>query len=288
MMSFCKKTVHSLLSLSQSTSTSDYPSHHHHHCRHIPSISGCFCLIAGDTPKNPNVVVLESATIKPTSTPVACKKDSTTFVSNGSCTESLGFESSDYLMEESLKEEELWWSKSTSVRSRWKTTVEKIRTQETNFPPPLPSLNQNGQPSFYLKPLRRNGRLELTEVRIERPDIFKASRQDGRLRLQLVKSEPQHPSPPYQDCDQLEEQEPLPLSSPPPPPPPPPHHHHHHQQEKEEEIIGKQGEDEISEEEEEEEGRRLRQWNLEGIRWRCQEMNNHRPHHHLLYGATIV
>ncbi|XP_043720941.1 uncharacterized protein LOC122668441, partial [Telopea speciosissima] len=220
MMSFCKKTVHSILSLSQSTSTiSDYPSHHHG-CL-FPSTTGCFCLIAGDAQKPPNVFVLESAAIKRISTPTACKKDSATFellnnVCNWSCTESLGFESSDYPMEESLEEEELLRSRSMAARSRWKTTVAKVRTQKTNFPPPLPSLNQKGQPCFYLKPLRRNGRLELTEVRIERPEIFMASRQDGRLRLQLIRSEPQHPCPPYQDCDQLGEEEPFPI----------PHHHH--------------------------------------------------------------
>ncbi|KAJ4954304.1 hypothetical protein NE237_011087 [Protea cynaroides] len=289
MMSFCKKKVHSFLSLSNSTSTdtSESPSHHYHHCSPIPFIYGCFCVIARDTQKPSNV--LESDAIKTISSSTACKKDSITFLDNvgnglnASCTESLGFESSDYPMEESLEEEELRRSKSTAVQSMWKTSVAKVRKQKTNFPPPLPSLNQNGQPSFYLKPLRRNGRLELTEVRIERPDIFKAVRQDGRLRLQLIRSEPQHPPPPYQDDDQIEEQDPLPLPSSPPPPT--------HDEEEEETI---EEEDEISQEEEEEEeedeiegGKILRQWKLDGIRWRCQELNNHRPNH-LLFGATIV
>ncbi|RZB87461.1 lateral signaling target protein 2 homolog [Glycine soja] len=54
------------------------------------------------------------------------------------------------------------------------------------FPPPLSSLNGNGQPSFILVPVRKNGRLQLTKVRIKRPKILYATRQDGRLRLLLV------------------------------------------------------------------------------------------------------
>ncbi|KAI5424245.1 hypothetical protein KIW84_030445, partial [Lathyrus oleraceus] len=55
-----------------------------------------------------------------------------------------------------------------------------------SFPPPIPSLNRNGKPSFYLRPVRKDGRLELTEVRIHRPDILHASRHDGRLTLHLI------------------------------------------------------------------------------------------------------
>ncbi|KAJ4968498.1 hypothetical protein NE237_015199 [Protea cynaroides] len=169
-------------SLPISRSTSQSPSHHH-----------C-CIIlsnARDTQKPPNV--MESATIKST----AGKKDSSTCglffkdpckMGNGlltSCTEGLGFESPDHSIEESLKEE-LLRSGTTVERSRWETTVAKVRRQDTKFPPPLSSLNQNGQRCFYLKSVRRNGRLELTEVRIQRPEVLRASRQDGRLRLQTT------------------------------------------------------------------------------------------------------
>ncbi|KAL6146652.1 hypothetical protein ACLB2K_057330 [Fragaria x ananassa] len=56
----------------------------------------------------------------------------------------------------------------------------------TKFPPPISSLNKNGHPNFYLRPVRKDGRLELTEVRIHRPEILRAHREDGRLRLHLI------------------------------------------------------------------------------------------------------
>ncbi|CAA7047167.1 unnamed protein product [Microthlaspi erraticum] len=39
---------------------------------------------------------------------------------------------------------------------------------------------------FYFWPVRKDGRLELTQVMIDRTDIFHASREDERLRLHLV------------------------------------------------------------------------------------------------------
>ncbi|XP_043708347.1 protein FAF-like, chloroplastic [Telopea speciosissima] len=189
-MGFFKKTINTFLGRSHSK---DYPTTSHQHCGHIPPNSGCFCLIDGDTQKRPNVV--ESNAIKSTSNPTSGKKDSSTCsflfdnASNGfsgslpSCTESLGFESSDHPMEESLVEELSRSRSTTTARSRWKTTVAKVRKQDKKFPPPLTSMNQNGQRNFYLKPVRMNGRLELTEVSIRRPEVFRACREDGRLRL---------------------------------------------------------------------------------------------------------
>jgi hypothetical protein len=72
-----------------------------------------------------------------------------------------------------------------------------------SFPPPLTSLNRNGKPSFYLRPVRKDGRLELTEVRIHRPDILHASRHDGRLTLHLI------PDPDQEEDDDDEEEEEL-------------------------------------------------------------------------------
>ena len=65
------------------------------------------------------------------------------------------------------------------------------------FPPPLTSLNRYGWPSFILRPVRKNGRLELTEVKIHRPEILRASRENGRLTIHLVK---------YADDDREEEE----------------------------------------------------------------------------------
>ncbi|GMI64206.1 hypothetical protein HRI_000089900 [Hibiscus trionum] len=79
-----------------------------------------------------------------------------------SCTENLGFESfNDDSYTEFCEEE---------IKDRWrnkKRRGEEKRSEDKRnkkFPPPLPSLNQNGQPCFYLRPVRENGRLELTEI----------------------------------------------------------------------------------------------------------------------------
>lgn len=105
-----------------------------------------------------------------------------------SCTESLGFESSDErrvndrtdVKVNSDEKDEIW---------RRKMMMKKAESRGNcmrSFPPPIPLLNRNGKPSFYLRPVRKDGRLELTEVRIHRPDILHASRHDGRLTLHLI------------------------------------------------------------------------------------------------------
>ncbi|KAG4908574.1 hypothetical protein AAZX31_20G217200 [Glycine max] len=66
----------------------------------------------------------------------------------------------------------------------WRKT--RVTEGKGNFPPPLSSLNGNGQPSFILVPVRKNGRLQLSKVRIKKPKILYATRQDGRLKLFLV------------------------------------------------------------------------------------------------------
>lgn len=110
-----------------------------------------------------------------------------------SCTESLGFESSDerrvddqieglnFEMGDSRRES------SFGGNSKWKR--EHVRREVKKFPPPLSSLDQNGKPTFFLRPVRKDGRLELQEVKISRPEILFASREDGRLRLHLISSE---------------------------------------------------------------------------------------------------
>lgn len=62
------------------------------------------------------------------------------------------------------------------------------------FPPPLPSIARNGQPCVFLKPLRKDGRFMLQEVKAPRQEFLHASRQDGRLRLQLVRNDDDHSS----------------------------------------------------------------------------------------------
>ncbi|GMI94522.1 hypothetical protein HRI_003121500 [Hibiscus trionum] len=73
-------------------------------------------------------------------------------------------------------------------RGRWrsKNTRDEIERCKKRFPPPLPWLNEKGQPCFYLKAVRKNGRLELTEVKIQRPESLRAMRVDGRLKLYFL------------------------------------------------------------------------------------------------------
>ncbi|XP_052180497.1 uncharacterized protein LOC127793801 [Diospyros lotus] len=104
-----------------------------------------------------------------------------------SCTESLGFESSD----ERRFECQIGGIQSGGqlVASR---TIKCRRaasksTEVKKFPPPISSLDHNGRPTFLLRSVRRDGRLELAGVKIERPEILHASREDGRLRLHLIR-----------------------------------------------------------------------------------------------------
>ncbi|XP_012476626.1 protein FANTASTIC FOUR 3 [Gossypium raimondii] len=118
-----------------------------------------------------------------------------------SCTESIGLESCEerrilvddddddndhhyhqQMVEFCERERDRWRKKRSNGKMRIERNYSKL------FPPPLSSLNENGQPCFYLKPVRKDGRLELTEVKIQRPDILHAVRENGRLRLHLFRS----------------------------------------------------------------------------------------------------
>ncbi|GFY94840.1 hypothetical protein Acr_10g0002250 [Actinidia rufa] len=156
-----------------------------HHSRNIPSpATGLASVTSSDnTRKSANVV--ESAAIKPTpSTTEAAAAKQPPFAAarrkdpggigfldevggsvDGltSCTESLGFESSD----ERLTGEET--SSRTTSKKRRRVAEYKADEAKT-FPPPLSSLSRNGKPTFFLRPVRRDGRLELTEVKIDRQE----------------------------------------------------------------------------------------------------------------------
>ncbi|KAG4913959.1 hypothetical protein JHK84_054410 [Glycine max] len=158
---------------------------HHHRYRHPVLGLG---LATREAHRPPNV--LESAMLRPTAPPPSEKRviiGSVDDVVTGlaSCTESLGFESSDEIHnnndnccdEKENCDDEIWRRRTMKAEGRG-----KVRS----FPPPLSSLNRNGKPSFYLRPVRKDGRLELTEVRIQRSEILHASRHNGRLTLRLV------------------------------------------------------------------------------------------------------
>ncbi|XP_047152481.1 protein FANTASTIC FOUR 1-like [Vigna umbellata] len=239
--------------------TSTDTCHHHHHYHHHPLLG--LGLATTDVHRPPNV--LESAMLKPNSDVPRPKKtqigsldeEVVCFVSGlASCTETLGCESSDQI-HSNCEDEDVIDGEKISRRRTVKTEGRgKVRT----FPPPLSSLNRNGKPSFYLRPVRKDGRLELTEVRIERPEILHAWRENGRLTLRLV-------------SDLEEEEEDI------------------EEEEKEEE------EEEIEEEEKGIEEENVGEWRLrssEGLR-RCHEMVNHHHHHHVhgsmrMCGISIV
>ncbi|KAF9607130.1 hypothetical protein IFM89_032352 [Coptis chinensis] len=164
----------------------------------LPSSATSAGLISITTDHQKPTNILEAASIKPptnTTSPTA-KKDSSmldeissaTGLVDGlsSCTESLGFESSEQ-MEDSILE--------TSTRSKTlvKPVEDRVRCRDlvSKFPPPLSSMRVNNghYSTSFLKPVREHGRLVLTQVTIKRPEIFNASRGNGRLRLQLINQE---------------------------------------------------------------------------------------------------
>jgi hypothetical protein len=177
------------------------------------------------------------------------------------CTESLGFESSD---ERRFDDDNELCSRviSTINKVKWREFGEKKKAKK--FPPPLSSLNHNGRPNFFLKPVRKDGRLELTEVRIDRHEILRASRQDGRLRLHLVEDE---------EFPVVEEE--------------------YEPEQEQEEYLEEEKEGELEEEEmvvkenneEESAGELGFRVNKEGLRIRCHELvvdhhNDYHHHHH--------
>uniref|UniRef100_A0A5B6Z2A9 Putative SPX and EXS domain-containing protein 5-like n=1 Tax=Davidia involucrata TaxID=16924 RepID=A0A5B6Z2A9_DAVIN len=208
MMSFCKKSVHSFLNFANSSETVTVESRRH--CSNIiPSPAGggglSFITLSGDIQRPANVV--ESAAVKSAPSSPKIHHGGIGFLDyvggsvDGliSCTESLGFESSDerrvddddhhHHQIENINNDELLFLKTTPplIRSRWKRIMAKNEVKK--FPPPLSSLNHDGKPNFFLRSVRKDGRLELMEVKINRPEIFRASREDGRLRLHLIRDD---------------------------------------------------------------------------------------------------
>ncbi|XAR52553.1 hypothetical protein NMG60_11020693 [Bertholletia excelsa] len=162
------------------------------------------------------------------------------------CTESIGFESSDERRVddrfEVIDNVELESRYESRIRSKRKRTGS--RGEAKIYPPPITSLNQNGRPKFYLRPLRKDGRLEL-------------QRENGRLRLHLIVEE--H----VKDHTGEEEEE-------------------EEEKEKGEEEKEKIDIEEATEEEEEIGGN----WPFPTISgggeayWRCHEVVSHHNHHH--------
>ncbi|KAF5207793.1 Fantastic four 3-like [Thalictrum thalictroides] len=217
MMSFCKNTLHTFLGFSPtSTPTPTLPPHYlditryssTNHRNNLVPVTGLITV----TEKSPHKLpanILESSTLKPSSISTATKQDSgagsggslveITCHGGGSidrlssCTESLGFESSEQMEEiihessSSSRSQKLRMNANTTTSSS--TIIDCRKTKDGMFPPVLSSLRRNdGHKNYtsFLKPVRENGRLVLTQVTISRPDVFRVSRQDGRLILQFI------------------------------------------------------------------------------------------------------
>ncbi|KAK4851501.1 hypothetical protein QYF36_015740 [Acer negundo] len=296
-MSFCRKSVHSFLGLT----TTDFNCNNN--CSSFESKSPSTCkhgleLITTDDNGSYPTHVIESSVLKavlPSPSPAVksggggggvflAKKDPGGIgfiddVGGGvdglmSCTESLGFESSD---ERTLDEKIDQLGRrvespqsSLSPGAKWRKVVERRPREMKKYPPPLSSFNHHGQPSFFLRPVRKDGRLELTEVRIDRPEILRAYREDGRLRLHLIRDDDFFDS--THDDDQFKEEE-------------------EEEQNYNQEIQQEQQKNQDQEEEEEieekliiEEEKNHEEWKFlvteEGYR-RCNEsMDNYHDHHH--------
>ncbi|XP_028054086.1 protein FANTASTIC FOUR 1-like [Camellia sinensis] len=293
MINFCVKSVHSLLNFANSKDNNNgtvVETPPRHHCQNLASpVTGglSFVALTADNIHRPTNVV-ESSAVKspsppssPSATTAAAVKIGFLDKVGGSvdglmlCTESLGFESSD----EWRVDDKIENISDDVVNSMTTTTIRPKRnrmgwrSEVKNFPPPLSSMNQNGKPIFYLRPVRRDGRLELMEVKIERLEVLRASREDGRLRLHLIR-----------DAD-VEEEEQV------------------EEEGKIEEVIEEEGqveeeeeeeeiEEAIEEEEEEEEEEKEKEEEVSG-KWvfpvksgggdgfrRCHELVHHHHHHH--------
>ncbi|KAL7205223.1 hypothetical protein ACSBR2_018204 [Camellia fascicularis] len=208
MINFCVKSVHSLLNFANTKDNNNgtvVETPPRHHCQNLASpVAGglSFVTLFADNIHRPSNVV-ESSAVK-SSPPPPSSSTATTAAAvkigfldevRGSvdglmlCTESLGFESSDeWRVDDKIENISEDVVNSMTMTTIWaKRKRMGWRSEVKNFPPPLSSLNQNGKPVFYLRPVRRDGRLELMEVKIERLEVLRASREDGRLRLHLIR-----------------------------------------------------------------------------------------------------
>ncbi|CAL9206275.1 unnamed protein product [Musa hybrid cultivar] len=150
------------------------------------------------------------------------------------CTERLGSESSDDV--DDLVEEDgddrgsdRWKEKQAVVGGGHPNNCSDVRTRTGGFPPPISSIGKSGKPWIYFKSYRHEGRFVLREIRIPTKEFLHASREDGRLKLQLVHPDEEIPEGDEEEDDDDDDDE----------------------EEEEEEEDGEEAEEEEEEEEEE-------------------------------------
>ena len=193
------------------------------------------------------------------------------------CTENIGFASNNemQLVNDSNSIDEIEGDEIEGDDYSWKRNTEAVEggvNSNNTFPPPLSSLDVTGQPNFVLLPVRNNGRLQLKKVSVKRSSIIYANRENGRLRLYIVPDQ----------CDNIDlEQEEC---------------HIEEEEEEEKEITNVESEllseEEMVEESIYEEEDRVREWNNERCRGRCNQQlvnNIYGSYNNLLmYGVSTA
>ncbi|GLT82000.1 hypothetical protein SLE2022_004170 [Rubroshorea leprosula] len=111
------------------------------------------------------------------------------------CTEGLGVESSDDIVEDLREErrspeERLNVKCSKNMETGRSLLCGEFRRSRTSgggtFPPPISCIGESGKPWFWFKPHRKDGRLVLREVRIPTREFLHSWREDGRLKMHFV------------------------------------------------------------------------------------------------------
>lgn len=103
------------------------------------------------------------------------------------CTESLGFESSDERVGgEGGDQHVVVGEQMDEAACEGRPPPRRKKRADATFPPPLPGLDWSGRSKTVLRAERGDGRLRLTEFKVGRPDTLHACREGGRLKLHLV------------------------------------------------------------------------------------------------------
>uniref|UniRef100_A0A803KP97 FAF domain-containing protein n=1 Tax=Chenopodium quinoa TaxID=63459 RepID=A0A803KP97_CHEQI len=129
-----------------------------------PSQTPCNFTLAVDNHNNP-LKPIEAIAGSP-AVSAAGDKGNSAHIDLMSCTESIGFESSDEMI--------------SSFDDLGRNCCRNYDGESSS--------SENGRRNFVLKSVRNEGRLEIIGVMIEHPEILCATRDNGRLRMHLVKS----------------------------------------------------------------------------------------------------
>ncbi|KAL1833423.1 hypothetical protein ACET3Z_003074 [Daucus carota] len=196
MISFCKKSFSTLFNIASTALTppQEDSSTNHHPVASLPVTKRDTDLdsiaSSGEIPKHDSVtdsssfinIPVKSDQIETGLTLNSCDIDKL-----ASCTESLGFESHNESSQDSVFED-THKSRANVKFTKFDKETKKIKNK--SFPPPLSTFDDKGKPTFFLHPVRNNGRLKLIKVNINTPDqSLGASRDNGRLRLHLLESD---------------------------------------------------------------------------------------------------